>query len=1164
MSFPNTIQFMSIPIPDTYISREGRQYGPYTWEMLYAFGAERNLFPGDLIWSPGFDDWTPIEQIPHLSGFLPQTSTGKKSMAPLLFAIIIPAVVIIAVVAFWLLRSSNLRIREYYPKSGPAGSRVILEVSKKIDPEELKIVFGERTLAFTVLEENCFAITLPFDISSTEIQLIQKGVEVDSVPFTVLKPQYIPLHQEKLIPSRMTQTVKSKEGVSVKLPGGLIDKSRKLTISKVVNPEVPVKDPFSTMDYYDITIEGLTQLSDTIEIGLPYNPEDLDPALPLADNFEPAYWDEEQKKWVDLFYRVDDSTRTVYMITDHLCVTIPGLAGAGAAAVIVGGTVGEIGERLLNDKYISRDKKVRILYSDAELQKAFPNTQWEARIAPAKLHTGTWYDPKISYAVQDFGHILDVALASYMREGFADPTVKTVWGNHIYTRYVKVKIDSWYNAGGEMSHDTFWDQINVPTYLINAYFFDTTITKGDSFESCFTRLKALLSHELFHVIQRPYYSIMIALMQSPQTWWREATAEWASLDLAKIPDRSGWKKDAPQISTRIGPDFLDYPLNTRGTQKGSFKISALDYEYLNAIFVRYLVRQKGFSIKELITTMALDSGSDPLVPLRKYVRRKTGASFDLLFADYANWFLKSTQLPLSDFANPGNTRIAASRSDTVIIEEMKAPIKIYQTCNEDDNFHRISIFKISGGQEHITPEDTPVLRLDDCFPETREIEVENGDHLYFVVPNGTITTTTTGLTIQTFNGKEWENALYETVKTNPDGTAKVLAVKISSEALTIEPKELENAKTGEEYTFEIEAIGLPENIKEVTFAYDFGDKQKDSTGKKSMPVEDGEARFSLPHTYQPVPNLKETKEPIKYTLSVEMLHAGKKRLSGSAEVTIAPVELVVMPRHSVGPPGATFDMEAYARPEATYKYQWEMEGEADVFVEEGKTSSIAPALEKKGEFFVTVKLFDLEGNHLATDRVTVEITEEEIKAPEVKEEPEEYGRWILTRTWQEKWEDDSNNKDKIPITLSGNSFTYSRTFQDLTDAFSFDYAGSWSAMPESVPNDTVMETTLQIDSVKLTTNKTTWGVRVSLNSGWDRFKNDSDTPKPDWMSHGWSFKGFGVSGEKDLPEPHKEKWSLSSWPDDGAKQIVTIRVMAYSTRSFSVAHTYYEYTFKKN
>jgi len=186
-------------------------------------------------------------------------------------------------------------------------------------------------------------------------------------------------------------------------------------------------------------------------------------------------------------------------------------------------------------------------------------------------------------------------------------------------------------------------------------------------------LKAFLSHELFHVFQRPYYSITIALIQTPHLWWREACAEWASHDLAKIPDRPGWYKDAPYISDRISYNYLKYPLSTIGNQTGTVVGNGLEYQYVTAIFLRFLVREKGFNIKELTERVALDSGADPLRPLRKYVRRQTGKSFDEVYAEFANWLLKTTGLKLFDKIDLKSNAVVAERTVPVLSRTKRPP-----------------------------------------------------------------------------------------------------------------------------------------------------------------------------------------------------------------------------------------------------------------------------------------------------------------------------------------------------------------------------------------------------------------------------------------------------------------------------------------------------------
>ncbi len=52
--------------PEWYVSRQGKQYGPYPWERLAQMAAGRQVLPDDLVWGPGLASWTRADQVPNL------------------------------------------------------------------------------------------------------------------------------------------------------------------------------------------------------------------------------------------------------------------------------------------------------------------------------------------------------------------------------------------------------------------------------------------------------------------------------------------------------------------------------------------------------------------------------------------------------------------------------------------------------------------------------------------------------------------------------------------------------------------------------------------------------------------------------------------------------------------------------------------------------------------------------------------------------------------------------------------------------------------------------------------------------------------------------------------------------------------------------------------
>src|SRR5512143_3262709 len=49
-----------------YVSRQGKQYGPYSSERLAQMAAGRQVLPDDLVWGPGLAAWTRADQVPNL------------------------------------------------------------------------------------------------------------------------------------------------------------------------------------------------------------------------------------------------------------------------------------------------------------------------------------------------------------------------------------------------------------------------------------------------------------------------------------------------------------------------------------------------------------------------------------------------------------------------------------------------------------------------------------------------------------------------------------------------------------------------------------------------------------------------------------------------------------------------------------------------------------------------------------------------------------------------------------------------------------------------------------------------------------------------------------------------------------------------------------------
>jgi len=280
-------------------------------------------------------------------------------------------------------------------------------------------------------------------------------------------------------------------------------------------------------------------------------------------------------------------------------------------------------------------------------------------------------------------------------------------------------------------------------------------------------------------------------------------------------------------------------------------------------------------------------------------------------------------------------------------------------------------------------------------------------------------------------------------------------------------------------------------------------------------------------------------------------------------------EVVIMPRIAVGPPGATFDFEAYARPEGHYRFEWEWPGMGEAVATEGSTSEVAPVLTEEGEYPFTVKLVHGDGTVLAEDRVTAWVEEEEDELPTPTPNPE-HGRWVLVRQWTDVWKSD---REERCAGLTAEAGPTSARIHVGTPASHgtgpYDFAMSWDPLPTSMGWGENVEIALRFDSAHGSGDQI-WGAELAVCDGVLRKSGDAPCEASwhlgcrEYPSNWWTVLDKDSDSNPDDPDSSTTEVSFRYADDDGETQVVTIHAWGAGGGCMGAAvHVYYEYRFQE-
>jgi hypothetical protein len=926
-----------------YLSREGKQYGPYTWEKVIEYSHTGKIDRTDLLWSQSTGSWLRADQVP---GLMPIESSNSRKppvkKRPAFLAIgglLAVTLLVVVLFSFFLNRQDLPDIIDYYPQSGQRGSHVYLLFEEDISGFEgdLKAFYNNEEIFIVDIFDDFAEVALPGTAGSGNIEFRAGDLTSNAVEFKVEEAVLTHLYSETLQPSSEPQVVNYLDEIVITIPPGVLDQPRTLSISAIENAPANSFNPLDNTAI-DITIEGLEQLSDYLEIAIKYEPEAFDSGYAHEEQLMALRWDEQHKYWIPVPFRVDEENRTIYMETDHLCyfktfISIPSkmavattIAKTGAA---IGATVatGWVVERISFTSYST--EHFTFLYNKKLMDIIY--SSWEK---PAVIDRPGSYKPGHPEYIQDIGALFEMAFNNYIDRGFKNPVVKPgyIYGERRTPIMVKISglwsMGSGYLAGQEeMQYGKIFGAIHLP---VRAF-------KKDSGE-----LYAGIGHELFHAMQSEYYRFHRYLnwVNTGDYWWIEATAEYAG-------SREAWGKNNktydPALERGIGKDFFSYPLNTKGLQQGWTK----DYEYAAAMFIRFLVDERNLDFKDLFEYV---SEGEPFTGLDQYIRNNTPpdrwADLGFTYTMFARWGFFSGD----SFLSSRDTASVADRVDILYPEEGE-PLQIEITNNEAVWFE---VFKTDhDSRSSVSDYNIPFNVLGTSVDEVTVENPGRGGVIYILAVNNTPQDQSVEVVVRTGQvseeaRKDNSGELKHTFNLKGNHTAKLWAVKIGEVTLKITPDEIEEGETNTDYSFEVEAADLPPDLSSVFLSWDFGvsestETETPGTGTSEVPVTDGRAALTIEHSYT---------EPGDYTLAVTLTDPqGDLLAEARAVIIIEGVEVKILGGSKdylleAGPDyyyEYTHNFEAVVAPPGTgsYLFEWDFGDGTSPVTEEGEASKVS-------------------------------------------------------------------------------------------------------------------------------------------------------------------------------------------------------------------------------
>lgn len=568
----------------------------------------------------------------------------------------------------------------------------------------------------------------------------------------------------------------------VLIPSGTLERDSQISIEPVDiygNNE----EEFVKMNCYDIKISNHSRFDNDITLIFPIDYSVIDMGYDFELQFIAGYFDEQKKTWEPLPFEVDTDYGVVKVFTNHFTPIMVGaikdkkyIDKLQLVGPIDTGMAKKFFEqakksvygikRYVNDEITLSKAKIEgvILATNAAVEVYWPEKTisayctknfrllYDCQQEKEVTENGYWY-VKRQYKDSDYEKI------EYSKNYIEFKGDKTLTEKEALERHKTLSLDevvppriretAMFLEESYANYTKDFKPVEVPYYIYiekggypyDNKLFDTMYLPIESLSEPI-EVKRIVSHELFHAIQRRYANL---LDMSRNTWLMESTAEYAAHNIA-------YKPYLPYNGERnLNMNFFRLPLGTTEPFFADYK----EPEYKSAKFIGYLVNNHNLSIKELFEKYEKQSLVHNFVILDEILREKD-SSFMLgkTYLDFAGKTMFDTNSDMSGvnmyeeakykytftgdkiyhLIELSNSQAYLPQLEAIKVELPKNVVKtvsIQETILEGGIGSNIYLLKNNAKITGISP----ILEVYQGSKDKVSLKVENGDIIYVLTGN---------------------------------------------------------------------------------------------------------------------------------------------------------------------------------------------------------------------------------------------------------------------------------------------------------------------------------------------------------------------------------------------------------------------------------------------